>query len=590
MRERKPGTCVPIFGNFRCKSVSYLLVSLTLFSILPILHAQIILNEVMFDPDTLESHNEFVELYNSGPDAVNLSGWKVGDADELDLLIDAGGDLILLARQYGIILDASYFDNSTLYNSLIPPDALILTIDDGSFGRYGWSNTVSEPVILMDADGDTQQVYYYSPENSPGYSDEKIFLIPDNNARNWKNSHAFRGTPGFINSVTPPTVDIGIDTLWSEPDYPRENLPFLLYGMLKNYGSNPINLFRISVFFDENEDNIPDAEEILSSESYHSELNYGDSLSLHWEVNNLNAGIHRLVVKLECSGDINAENDFKSLVVTIESEGNSVIINEIMYQPFSGQAEWVELFNQGVSEVELRNWKFSDTRDTVQVTDAHYLLSGGDYVVISNDSSILYQFNVPNSKLLVIRTLPTLNNDGDKITIFSASGRMMERVNYSHVWMGRETGNGISLERIRPDVSSDLADNWSACVDISGGTPAHQNSIYVEGPTDQTDFSVHPNPFSPDEDGFEDYSIIDFKLPFATGFMTVDIYDITGRRIRRLADYVPVGQKGSFIWNGKDSQERMARMGIYIILCRIFDPKRDLYRELKKTVVLVKRD
>jgi hypothetical protein len=590
MRESKPGTFVPIFGDFGCKANSCLLVSLTLCSILTMLKAQIILNEVMFDPDTLESHNEFVELYNSSPDIVDLSGWKVGDADELDLLTDAGGGMVLLPGQYGIILDASYFDNSTLYNTLIPTEALILTIDDGSFGRYGWSNTVSEPVVLTDTDGDTQQVYYYSPENSPGYSDEKIFLITDNNAQNWKNSRAFRGTPGFINSVTPPSIDIGMDTLWSEPAYPRENLPFLFYGLLRNYGRNPVNDFRISLFIDENEDGIPDPEEILSLESYHSELSFGDSLSVNWEVNGLNPGIHRLAVRVECSGDINDENDIKSLMVTIESEDNPVIINEIMYQPSAGQAEWIELFNQGVSEVELRNWKFSDSRDTVRVTGDHYLLSGGGYVVISNDSSILYQFEMSPSKLLVIRALPALNNDEDQLTIFSTSGRIVERVNYFHAWMGRETGSGISLERIRPDISSGLADNWAACVDISGGTPAHRNSIFVEGPVGQPDFSVHPNPFSPDEDGFEDFSIIDFKLPFATGFMTVDIYDITGRRIRRLADYVPVGQKGSFIWNGKDSQGRMARMGIYIILCRIFDPKRDLYRELKKTVVLVKRN
>ncbi len=584
------GTLVAVFRNLGSKIVSYLIVSNTLFPVLSILHAQIILTEIMFDPDTLESHNEYVEIFNPGLDSVNLSNWTIGDADEPDLLMDAGSGLVIQPSQYGIILDASYFDNSSLYDSLIPEAALVLTIEDGSFGRYGWSNTASEPVILISSEGDTVQVYLYTPDNLPGYSDEKIFLTPDNAILNWKNSQNLHGTPGFENSVSPRITDMGIDSVWTDPEYPLENGSFILHAALKNYGKNLVTDCRLTVFSDKNRDGFPDQDEILSVNNYNMELNYGDSLILDWELSGLKGGVYSLAVLVECTGDNYTENDFIAILLTIENGDNPVIINEIMYQPSAGQAEWVELFNPGSSAINLRNWKISDMRDTVLITDKAISIPPLDYAVISKDSTVTGEFNLPLSKVIVLKSLPTLNNDEDDLKIFSASGRMVERVNYFHSWMGRETTTGTSLERIRPDISSALADNWAACVDISGATPGRQNSIFVTKVEEQAEFSIHPNPFSPDQDGFEDYSVIDYKLPFATGYMTVDIYDITGRRIRRLADYQPIGQSGSFVWNGQDSRGRIARMGIYIILCRIFNPEQDIYREFKKTVVLVKRN
>ena len=38
----------------------------------------IVLTEVMFDPSGSEHYDEFVELYNTGPDTVDLEGWTVG--------------------------------------------------------------------------------------------------------------------------------------------------------------------------------------------------------------------------------------------------------------------------------------------------------------------------------------------------------------------------------------------------------------------------------------------------------------------------------------------------------------------------------
>ena len=75
-------------------------------------NAQIILTEVMFDADTLESHNEFVEIYNLSENPVNLTGWRIGDSTEVDLILGVDTQPIIQPNHYAIILDASYFENS----------------------------------------------------------------------------------------------------------------------------------------------------------------------------------------------------------------------------------------------------------------------------------------------------------------------------------------------------------------------------------------------------------------------------------------------------------------------------------------------
>ena len=100
---------------------------------------QVVLNEVMYDPDGSEHHDEFVELKNLSVDeAVNLRGWSVGDGEELDSLLDAGDGLTLGPGQLGLVLDGSYFGNSTAYEH-VPTDAILLTINDRAFGKMGWS-------------------------------------------------------------------------------------------------------------------------------------------------------------------------------------------------------------------------------------------------------------------------------------------------------------------------------------------------------------------------------------------------------------------------------------------------------------------
>ena len=174
-------------------------------------HSPIVLSEVMFDPAGSEFYDEFVEVFNtSETEPVDLAGWTIGDGSEDDAVVPTGGGTVLGPRRFGLILDSGYLEQSTSYDPL-PEDVLVLTIDDGAFGKSGWANSTPEPVILRDARGDTAAVYVYSIGNRPGRSDEKIVLEEGDAPENWADSVVDEGTPGRWNSLGVERIPVTAD-------------------------------------------------------------------------------------------------------------------------------------------------------------------------------------------------------------------------------------------------------------------------------------------------------------------------------------------------------------------------------------------
>jgi len=163
--------------------------------------AQVVLSEVMWNPATAEQHDEYVELDNRSDAAwVDLSGWHLGDGDELDALVDAGDGLVLPPGARALVLDGSYGGSSTTYDSL-RGRVFMLTIEDRAFGRGGWSNSAPEAVILCDAAGETVDVFQYEPVEASGRSWERLDGDAGGGSGEWTLSAAAGGTPGRPNSV-----------------------------------------------------------------------------------------------------------------------------------------------------------------------------------------------------------------------------------------------------------------------------------------------------------------------------------------------------------------------------------------------------
>jgi len=170
-------------------------------------------------------------------------------------------------------------------------------------------------------------------------------------------------------------------------------------------------------------------------------------------------------------------------------------------------------------------------------------------------------------------------------------GYVIDSVYYSDNWHNKNfiSTKGRSLERINPFLSSINRYNWNTCVDLKGATPGAKNSIYVINTKTNSSISINPNPFSPDNDGFEDCTIINYLLKIPVSQVNIKIYDSRGRLVRVLANNMASGSTGSVIFDGLGNDGLALRMGIYIIFLEALNSSTGQNEILKTTVVVARK-
>ena len=543
--------------------------------------AQVRLSEIMFRPDTLSNYTEFVEIVNVGDTPVDLTGWKIGDSLDVDAILPHNGDAVLLPGQYGIILDPGYFDHASIYDELIPDTALILTIEDASFGRYGLRNAPPLTVYLYNAGGELVDSYRYSSDNPPGYSDEKIDVNGPNSPQNWANSRRFRGTPGAVNSVTPQPVDLAITAVEPVDSLLWDNQPFSLRVGIANHGTTPVEAFSLTAYL------LQSGRELITEKQFNQSLLPAEDQVVILDGLMLPAGFQRLQIVVRVEGDADTTNNVRDTVLFVESSGAAIIINEILFEPRPGESEWVEIFNGGEVALNLTHYLLTDFKDTLQIPDQAGNLLPGEYWVLTGDSALMKLVKHPD-RVIIIPRFPTLNNDVDELSLLSPAGRLLDRVRYTDDWYGHSVPKGTSLEKINPWLASQNSENWTASVAEQGSTPTEVNSVFVETPPVKTTLQIQPNPFSPDNDGQDDFTVISVQLPSATGYITCRIFDTRGRLVRTLAMNQPVGSTTHMVWNGLKDNGTPARLGMYVVLVELYSTRTSDRYSLKGVVVLVR--
>ncbi len=548
---------------------------------------KVTLSEIMFNPRQNENYNEFIEIYNYGDKEVKLKGWQINDGKGSDSIVDAGMGTILMPNNFALILDKDYFDNSSIYDSLISDSALILTIDNSTFGSRGLSNSSPEIISLLNDKGEIVSQYQYTIDNTDGYSDEKIFLEKDNTPDNWGNSIKLHGTPGRKNSISPLQFNLTAVNLEIQPKKPSINDIISVSVIVKNTGIEPVKNFEIIFFIDDNNNCKPENEEIINNPVLCNKIMYyNDSTSVEIEFKPDRTGELILSSVINFEKDENPEDNFISITVQIPFKKRAIIINEIMYYPLPEKPEWIELYNPGSENINLKNWKIRDSniKKVCLITKENFYLKGKEYMIIVEDSSIFQEY--PSVKGLVPHTsFPALNNDGDEIFLIDPSGNIVDYIHYQESW-GKE--RGISLERINPEGESNSVNNWSLSTSKEGATPGTVNSIFRKEFSDKISISVSPNPFSPDNDGFEDYTKITYITPFRNPTVKLEIYDRRGRLIKRLISGENTGSTKTIIWNGKKDNGSKIPVGIYIIYLEAYDPDSGKIVSKKSTVIIAR--
>lgn len=272
---------------------------------------------------------------------------------------------------------------------------------------------------------------------------------------------------------------------------------------------------------------------------------------------------------------------------------NTLIINEIMFDPFSGESEYVEFINLSNDSVNVGGWKIEDQNSNFyRLSDISFTIPAGSYFVLASDSSIFNRYTISNTNFISIVDASNLGlvNTGELILLSDVKSNVIDSVWYSDKWHNRNITNtkGKSLERINPLLNGNDPFNWSTSVDPYGGTPGRVNSIFAENLNKEKNISVAPTPFSPDNDGFEDFTVINYNLTQPVAQVRIKIFDNKGRLVRTLLNNAPSGQNGSVIFDGLDDDGQVLRIGIYIIFLEAMNDNAGVV-ETMKTVVVVAR-
>ena len=275
-------------------------------------------------------------------------------------------------------------------------------------------------------------------------------------------------------------------------------------------------------------------------------------------------------------------------------ERNDLVINEIMYDPETNNSEYVEFYNLSSDPVNIGGWKFEDENgNTNKLIETSFVIQPKEYFILIADSSALINYNlfVYENKNIVGESSLGLVNTGELILLKDVRGNVIDSVFYSDDWNNKNIAStqNKSLERINPSLDGNNPLNWSTSVNSIGGTPGNQNSIFAENLNKSANISVNPNPFSPDNDGFEDFTVINYNLTQATAQVRIKIFDSKGRLVRTLLNNQASGSDGSVIFDGLDDENNALRMGIYIIFLEALNDNSGIVETIKSTVVVARR-
>lgn len=403
---------------------------------------------------------------------------------------------------------------------------------------------------------------------------------------NWTASKSDSGgTPGYKNSVDAFNPDEQPPSLISAVTIDSMNIILLFDEPLDSFSASAISNYSIS-------DGIgyPDSIQILPP--------FFDQIAIHLQ-NPLAVGkVYSISVQQieDCSGNEIGQNNIYKVGIPEKALNGNIIFNEILFNPPPYGYDYLELFNRSSRIIKCSDLflagKNTDgsIKDLVALVNEERIFFPGEYLLLTENPDWVLQ-NYPSavkSQILSLTALPSLPDDQGMVVLLNAAGETLDELDYDHHWHSPLLANetGVSLERIRPDLPTSLASNWTSAAATTGyGTPGYKNS---ESSTDSASgefISIEPKIFSPDFDGYHDFCFIHYNLP-AAGYMgTISIYDVSGRKVCTLVNNILWATSGTFRWDGLDDQQNLLPMGHYIIYVELFLPDGTVRKQMQVCVL-----
>lgn len=555
------------------------------FSIYHAAENDIVINEIFADPTPVVGlpEWEYVELFNTSSFTIDLKDWIfcIGNTNKTfpAIQMEPQGYLILChsdaERDFEDYGPTCGFPSFTIANA------------GATLRLFSSDETLMSEVSFND------NWYHDAEKKNGGWSLEQIDPFnPCAGTVNWSAStDVSGGTPGRLNSINAPNATVPrVDRvnmlgdhmllLWFDQQMDRASL------------EDPLNFFVEELIL------YPEEVVLNPVESSSLELVFGYSFE--------KGKVYTLTLSgmKSCSGQEVAPDTKVQFGIPNDIHPGEILINEILFNPISPGVDYVELYNYSEKTFDLSELKlgvikerFPNPTDTVlkEITPDSRLFLPHTYVLLSTDGyTVSNQYECGMEVFFDMESFPSYANSGGIALLMNREGVTVDQMSFSeemHYPLLKET-QGVSLERVSWEVSSDQTDNWhSAAEAVHFGTPGYANSMmrFDQGEAESFDgISAEPKVFSPDGDGFDDCCRVAYRLEQAGMTMNVFVYSADGRQVRHLVKGELVSQEGSFVWNGLDNRGCRVPIGIYIVAVQVFNVEGGTW-EYKTAVAVASR-
>ena len=540
----------------------------------------VVFNEIMADPTPVVGLPpvEYLELFNRDTIDLNLKGWQL----VLGKSVRTFDTVTLPARGYIIVCKTDAVNALAGYGKTY------------GFSRFSLINS-GEELQLFDCAGTlihavryTTDWYGDASKAKGGWSLEQI--NPDNicsAADNWRASEDPRGgTPGKQNSVYRDLIFHPEVTALFVPDNQTVQLLFsqrMDTSTLKNPENysvvpNTIRIKRLRV----------------------SDENRQVTLSFYPAIDTATAYSLNLSEKLKNCAGVEIQDTSLRFGIPQPAKKMDVVINEVLFYPLDGGSDYVELYNRSNKIIDLSDLLLGTVKhvppnppDSLFYTIClqQKLFFPGDYMVLTaSPEKVKSQYRIKNpSAFLKVLPFPKLKKDKGSVLLYRQLCKIdafdyTEKMQYPLL----NYTQGVALERVCPDGSTNDRDNWHSAAESAGfGTPGYRNSQTAPSLKDSIagEVTIKPEIFSPDNDGYQDLLHIYYRFETSGNTLTIQIFNRSGQCVRHLANNEYTGTQGVFAWNGLQDDGTKAPVGIYVLYFQVFDSKGHVSR-FKKTAVL----
>jgi hypothetical protein len=509
---------------------------------------------------------EYIEIFNTSFKYFNLDGWKLGD-NSSDGTIQSKW---LYPGEYLVLCSSTKIDSFLVAAAVTSFPSL---------------NNSGDDIVLKDLNGIvldkisyTDNWYQDASKENGGYSIELINPNdPCSDASNWRASiAAIGGTPGLENSVK----DLSPDTLAPTilqllPQSPNYLTVTFSEGMDSTFLANASVSFSPSLTL---------ANTFISNP-------FPTSVTYQFSENLIGSQMYSLLLENISDCWMNTANLSGNFALPEIAVAGDLVINEILFDPYTGGYDWIEVYNTSTKLLDLYLWEIGNYDDSIANKKAilqHYYVSPKEYAVIGKDSIFVkqnYPAAIPGT--FVYCELPTFTNDSSTVyLVYDAA--IIDKVSYSDDWHFKLLDNtdGVSLEKIDPSGLSDDSNNWHSAAEAIGfATPGGKNSQYLPALL-SGEFTFASQIISPDNDGNEDFLQITYAMSESGLLGKFTIFDDRGREVRTLFSNELLASSGTFTWDGISDQGVKAKIGTHVAVFEAFSTNGALiYTKTKAFVV-----